>query len=147
MKRVFYFVAVVCLVLLAATGCTPKDEVDEPVAPDALYGYWKKPNANQYLRFMTEEEDTRDGEYLFGYEFDLDDDVLETDLWEQYHGNGWFKYKMTVNQKDTTLHEIILMDNQGADIPKTYIIQSLTATTLSYKDGNLPYTYTKTVKP
>lgn len=149
MKRLIYL-CVLCLTLaLVATGCQKKEEVDEPVAPDALYGYWQKPNTMQYLRFMTESEDTRSEEFLYGYEFDLDEDVQETDLWtpEQYHGNGWFKYKMTVNKKDTTLHEIILMDNGGAEIPKTYLIQSLTATTLTYKDGNLPYTYIKTSKP
>lgn len=153
MKRLFYFCGIGLALATLVTSCQMTEEVENPIAPDALYGYWKEQTMGEahYLRFMTEKEDTKDGEYLFGYEFYPDtegEDIQESDLWEQYHGNGWFKYKLTANsKKETTLHEIIFMDNKGAEIPKTYVIQSLTATTLSYKDGNLPYTFTKTTQP
>ena len=143
MKKVCNLLTLGIVLMLIATGCN-KNEEEILIDSDPLYGYWKKTTGNEYLRFMTEQEDVRDGDYLFGYEWNEDDDVYESDIQKQYHGNGWFKYKMTTKSKsDTILHELHFMDNQGATIPKTYTIVSTSSQSLIYKDNLSTYSFIK----
>lgn len=138
MKKVYNLLTLGIVLMLVATGCNKKDEV-EVVEPRNIYGYWKNTAKNEYLRFMTEQEDMRDGDYLFGYEWNEDDDVYESDILKQPHGNGWFKYKITTDtvgrKTTTTLFEIVRMDYGWADIPKQYKVSVLSSSKMVYEDG------------
>lgn len=90
-----------------------------------LQGLWQENNTEHFVRFTTEQSD--EAKYLYGREWDEAEDVYEEDLVPQ--GDGWFKYWF-----ETTgdLHELHLMDNHGAEIPKEYIVSKLTSTDLEY---------------
>ena len=102
-----------------------------------LQGLWLENNTQHYVRFTTEQSD--EPKYLYGREWDeadWDDPSMTAEeflIWNReqlgYPGNGWFKYWF-----ETTgdLHELHLMDNQGAEIPKEYIVSKLTSTDLEY---------------
>ena len=90
-----------------------------------LYGTWQEDGTEAYVRFLTAAEDTIDGEYKFGYEWDVKPEDLI------YHGNGWFKWKLV----EAELTELHLMDNQGAPIPKIYTVSKLTSTEMLLKDN------------
>lgn len=98
MKRVFYFVAVLCFVLLAATGCKPQDE---NIGTEAqLYGRWQDvKNTTSFIVFQTDHVAPDDErfydytDYIWGKEWDTNDKT-EHDLdTEDFHGNGWFLWK------------------------------------------------------
>ena len=145
MKHVCNLLVVSVLVMLAITGCKKKDEVKDPET--MLVGYWQRANTREYVRFMRDNTEMKDGYYL-GYEWNESQDVYETDLWDyMYHGNSWFEWYTTVDKKDNKLTQIHLMDNGGADIPKVYTITTLTETTLSFTDGLNTRNYVKTAKP
>ena len=62
-------------------------------------------------------------------------------------GNGWFKYKFETSNKNLT--EIHLMDNEGAEIPKIYIVSVLTDTDLEYYEEDhksIKYRFSKVVE-
>lgn len=90
-----------------------------------LQGLWLENNTQHYVRFTTEKSD--EPKYLYGREWDEAEESYEEDLLP--YGNGWFKYWF-----ETTgdLHELHLMDNDGAEIPKEYIVSKLTSTDLVY---------------
>ena len=90
-----------------------------------LQGLWQENNTEHFVRFTTEQSD--EAKYLYGREWDEAEETYEEDL--VLHGNGWFKYWF-----ETTgdLHELHLMDNHGAEIPKEYIVSKLTSTDLEY---------------
>ena len=52
------------------------------------------------------------------------------------YGNGWFKYWL---ESKGDLHEIHLMDNHGAEIPKEYIISYLSSSRLEYYEKDASY--------
>lgn len=137
MKKVCNLLILGIVLMLIATGCKGNEDV-EIVEPHNIYGYWKKTTGNEYLRFMTEQEDMRDGDYLFGYEWNEDDEVYESDVLNQPHGNGWFKYKITTDtvgrKTTTTLFEIMKMDYGWADIPKQYKVSVLSSSKMVYED-------------
>lgn len=89
-----------------------------------------------YVRFTTEKADQTN--YLYGREWDIfnpDPDgmtVYEEDL--KPYGMGWFKYLLEVKN----LHELHLMDNHGAEIPKEYVVTKLTADRLEYYEKDMP---------
>ncbi len=131
-----YLAALCMVVMLAATSCTTKDEVSNP--EELLIGTWQKNGTQEFVRFLSTSEDAMEDGYRFGYEWDEGEDVHPEDL--KYHGNGWFKWQIVESKN---LREIHLMDNGGADIPKTYTIKTLTETTLTYTDGLNTPTFTK----
>lgn len=97
-----------------------------------LQGLWQENNTEHFVRFTTEQSD--ETKYLLGREWDEAEDMTEQDLIDArqkygFPGNGWFKYWF-----ETTgdLHELHLMDNHGAEIPKEYIVSKLTSTDLEY---------------
>ncbi len=132
MKRLFPILAVLCVLAGTFTSCninTPVNftEVD-------LMTKWKAQSdvdetAFQYCIFLSDKDDT--GEYRLGKMWDEGDDVTETDVDQNFLGNGWFKWKLTGDE----LMEIHLMDNEGAEIPKYYTITTLNETTLIYEDS------------
>ena len=125
MKR-FYYLALVAIVGIALSSCSMLngDKTPEFKLSD-LQGLWEENNTQHYVRFTTEQSDETG--YLYGREWDEAEEVYEEDLTP--HGNGWFKYKF---ETKGDLHEIHLMDNGGAEIPKEYIVTTLTDSKLEY---------------
>lgn len=109
----------------------------------SLQALWLENNTQHYVRFTTEQ--SNETGYLYGREWDEADDIYEEDLLPQ--GNGWFKYKFESNGG---LHELHLMDNGGAEIPKEYIVSKLTDTDLEYYEKDyksIKYRFSKVVSP
>ena len=109
----------------------------------ALQALWLENNTQHYVRFTTEQ--SNETGYLYGREWDEAEDIYEEDLLP--HGNGWFKYKFESNGG---LHELHLMDNEGAEIPKEYIVSKLTDTDLEYYEKDyksIKYRFSKVVSP
>lgn len=109
----------------------------------SLQALWLENNTQHYVRFTTEQ--SNETGYLYGREWDEADDIYEEDL--QPQGNGWFKYKFESNGG---LHELHLMDNGGAEIPKEYIVSKLTDTDLEYYEKDyksIKYRFSKVVSP
>lgn len=125
MKQIKIVLALV--LFMGLVSCT-KTEVsfDE----NNLYGYWQEDGKEEFLRFLKAEEDTIDGEYKFGYEWDESEDVQEPDVVKDYHGNGWFKWKLI----QSTLTQIHLMSIREAAAPKLYTVKKLTDSELQLQD-------------
>ena len=128
MKKFYYF-ALVALIGIAFSSCSllGGDKAPSFQLSD-LQGYWEENNTEHYVRFTTEKSD--EAKYLYGYEWNLADDVTEQDVLAEKPGNGWFKYWFET--ENGGLHEIHLMSNGGAEIPKNYIVTKLTDTQLEY---------------
>ena len=90
-----------------------------------LQGLWQENNTEHFVRFTTEQSD--EAGYLYGREWHEDEDVFESDL--KPYGNGWFKYLFETSGNLTEIH---LMDNGGAEVPKVYVVSSLTSDLLEY---------------
>jgi len=107
-----------------------------------LQALWQENNTQHFVRFTTEQSD--EPKYLYGREWDEAEDIYEEDLVPQ--GNGWFKYWF---ESTGGLHELHLMDNHGAEIPKEYIVSKLTDSDLEYyeKDNkNHKFYFSKVVQ-
>ena len=127
MKK-FYYLALVALVAVAFSSCSlfPGGGGNDPeYRLSDLQALWLENNTQHYVRFTTEQSE--EPKYLYGREWDEADEVYESDLVP--YGNGWFKYWFETNGG---LHELHLMDNHGAEIPKEYIVSKLTDTDLEY---------------
>ena len=125
-----------------------------------LQALWQENGTEHFVRFTTEQSD--EAKYLYGREWDEAEDVYEIDLYRveskeiegeivfdtiPLYGNGWFKYWFETNGG---LHELHLMDNHGAEIPKEYIVSKLTSTTLEYYEKNRQtnkFYFSKVVSP
>jgi hypothetical protein len=110
---------------IAMASCSMIGNNDPEYRVADLQGLWQENNTQHYVRFTTEQSD--EAGYLYGREWDEAEDIFEADL--QKYGNGWFKYLL---EKTGNLTEIHLMDNGGAEIPKTYVVTKLTDTDLEY---------------
>ncbi|MBQ7211013.1 MAG: hypothetical protein IJS05_09010 [Paludibacteraceae bacterium] len=110
-----------------------------------LIGRWQAPSESdidpdgnyQYCVFLAEKDST--GEYRYGYMWDMGDHSDWDDsegsyedfmLTEDFHGNGWFKWKLSSSK----LVEFHFMSGGWSDVPKSYTISVLTSTTLTYQD-------------
>ena len=122
------------LVTLVMTSCwdIPAPELGFDEAE--LLGLWAKKNGTnqdtvptEFMRF-TEEQDEA-GEYKYGREWNEAEDFYEVDL--KPYGNGWFKYKLA---STGNLEVWYLMDNEGAETPKTYTVTKLNSYELQYTD-------------
>ena len=148
MKK-FYHLALVALVAFAFCSCDIFNNTPEFLQAD-MQGLWLENGdtvVGHYVRFTDEQSD--EANYLYGREWTESEDVFEKDLFESedLYGNGWFKYYL---EKKGDLHELQLMSNSGAEIPKEYIVSKLTDTKLEYyeKDNkNLKYYFTRVVEP
>ena len=110
---------------IAMASCSMIGNNDPEYRVADLQGLWQENNTEHYVRFTTEQSDEAGD--LYGREWDEAEDIFEADL--QKYGNGWFKYLL---EKTGNLTEIHLMDNGGAEIPKTYVVTKLTDTDLEY---------------
>ena len=131
----------VALVGIALSSCSMMDK-DTNYQISDLQGLWLEDNTQHYVRFTTEKSD--EAGYLLGREWD-DKDWSDPDMtfeefliWNReqlgHPGNGWFKYKL---ENSTNLTEIILMDNEGAEFDKLYVITKLNDTRLEYYNKKL----------
>ena len=130
MKRILY-VALVAIAGICLTSC---EKGQKEFYQSDLEGLWQNDKTTTwYMRFTTDTTGTIAG-YLWGREWgDFGDDVTEEDLFdsENFHGDGWFQYKLEVDGKFTYIH---MMDNKGADIPKTYKMITLTSSKMTFQD-------------
>lgn len=121
MKKV-YFLALIALVAVAFSSCK-----NDPVFQlSDLQGKWLEDGTEHYLTFLTDKADKED--YMWGYEYDLAQDVTEEDVLDDEHGNGWFMYRLDKAE----LLEIHKLNQGWADVPKVYTVTVLTAKKLEY---------------
>ena len=122
--KVFRLVCI-ALVGLAMTSCGLFNNNNPEYKLSDLQGLWQENNTEHFVRFTKEQSD--EAGYLYGREWNEDEDVFESDL--KPYGNGWFKYLFETSGNLTEIH---LMDNGGAEIPKVYVVTKLSSTTLEY---------------
>ncbi|MDR1860473.1 MAG: hypothetical protein LBR06_06095 [Bacteroidales bacterium] len=119
-KLIYPMIALCCL-CCAITSCTPEEE--DPVSFDQtlLYGKWQSGTL-----FEVYESDGN------GHTWDTGDDVDELEAQP-------FTWTLT----EDNLVQIHIMTN-GTNVPKSYTVTKLTASTLSYHDDyNKSYTFSK----
>ena len=130
MKKILY-VALVAIVGICFVSCDKKQK--EFYLSD-LQGLWQNDNTSTwYMRFTMDKAEYGD-EYYWGREWgDHGDDVTEEDVLdpENYHGNGWFQYKLEVDGDFTYIN---MMTNKGADVPKSYKMVILTSSKMTFED-------------
>jgi hypothetical protein len=122
--------ALIALAGICLVGCK-KDQKDFYLSD--LQGLWQNDQTTTwYMRFTADQGDIA-GCY-WGREWgDLGDDVTEDDLFdpETYHGNGWFQYKLEKNGDFTYIN---MMDNKGADVPKSFKMITLTSSKMTFQN-------------
>lgn len=123
-NSVFRILSIVVLGI-AMTSCGLFNNNNPEYKLSDLQGLWQENNAEHFVRFTTEQSD--EAGYLYGREWHEDEDVFESDL--KPYGNGWFKYLFETSGNLTEIH---LMDNGGAEVPKVYVVSSLTSDKLEY---------------
>ena len=115
----------ICLV-----GCK-KDQKDFYLSD--LQGLWQNDQTTTwYMRFTADQGDIEG--CFWGREWgDYGDDVTEDDLFDpdSYHGNGWFQYKLEKNGDFTYIN---MMDNKGADVPKSFKMITLTSSKMTFQN-------------
>lgn len=130
MKKLLVFVALVAIAVGFSSCQLFKKDVT--FTEQDLFGYWQEDGTEAFLRFTNEKNET--GEYAkykyYGYEWNEKEDVKESDVLADKHGNGWFMW--TLDKAD--LMELHLMSNKGAVDPKNYTVLKLTDTELQFKD-------------
>ena len=134
MKKLYYL-AISAVVAICLSSCVT--ESPEYKLAD-IQGLWQRTNTQEYVRFTNEL--SSEAPYYLGCEWNEAEDVHESDLIESrntlgHPGDGWFKYDLKTSG---TLTEIHLMDNEGAEIPKVYIVSKLNATSLEYYERERP---------
>lgn len=144
--KLLLFAATIAVVL---SSCNPFGGKEPNFQLSDLQGLWLQngdTTIGHYVRFTNEQ--SNEAGYLYGREWTESDDVFEEDL--RYFrvdstyvgdslvldsvaipGNGWFKYQL---ESKGDLHEIHLMSNDGAEIPKEYVVTVLTSTELVYHE-------------
>ena len=122
--------ALIALAGICLVGCK-KDQKDFYLSD--LQGLWQNDQTTTwYMRFTADQGDIA-GCY-WGREWgDFGDDVTEDDLFdpETYHGNGWFQYKLEKNGDFTYIN---MMDNKGADVPKSFKMITLTSSKMTFQN-------------
>ena len=128
--RKFLYMALIALAGICLVGCK-KDQKDFYLSD--LQGLWQNDQTTTwYMRFTADQGDIA-GCY-WGREWgDLGDDVTEDNLFdpETYHGNGWFQYKLEKNGDFTYIN---MMDNKGADVPKSFKMITLTSSKMTFQN-------------
>ena len=128
--RKFLYMALIALAGICLVGCK-KDQKDFYLSD--LQGLWQNDQTTTwYMRFTADQGDIA-GCY-WGREWgDFGDDVTEDDLFdpETYHGNGWFQYKLEKNGDFTYIN---MMDNKGADVPKSFKMITLTSSKMTFQN-------------
>jgi len=128
-KKIIYL-ALVAIVGIAFSSCSMLGGDKNPsYSLSDLQGLWQENGTQHYVRFTTESAADIKAGYLWGYEWgDFGDDVTESDVLNDKHGNGWFMYQLSADE----LLEIHKMNEGWADIPKVYIVTALTSSQLTY---------------
>ena len=128
--RKFLYMALIAFAGICLVGCK-KDQKDFYLSD--LQGLWQNDQTTTwYMRFTADQGDIA-GCY-WGREWgDFGDDVTEDDLFdpENYHGNGWFQYKLEKNGDFTYIN---MMDNKGADVPKSFKMITLTSSKMTFQN-------------
>lgn len=128
--RKFLYMALITLAGICLVGCK-KDQKDFYLSD--LQGLWQNDQTTTwYMRFTADQGDI-EGCY-WGREWgDYGDDVTEDDLFDpdSYHGNGWFQYKLEKNGDFTYIN---MMDNKGADVPKSFKMITLTSSKMTFQN-------------
>ena len=134
MKK-YYYLAICAIVSLTLTGCFGGSGSynDPSYSLSDLQALWQEDGTEHFVHFTTERSD--EYPYYLGLEWDEAEEITEQDLIDAreelgHPGNGWFKYEFKTSGGDLT--EIHLMDNEGAEIPKIYIVSRLTSDKLEY---------------
>lgn len=143
MKAFKFLLVAIAGIVLSSCSLLGGGDKEPSYQLSSLQALWLENNTQHYVRFTTEQ--SNETGYLYGREWDEADDIYEEDLLPQ--GNGWFKYKFESNGG---LHELHLMDNGGAEIPKEYIVSKLTDTDLEYYEKDyksIKYRFSKVVSP
>ena len=138
--------ALLCGVGILFASCGLNMNNADQFSKSDLYGTWQADGTKEYVRFLSADQDTIDGDYLYGYEWDEGDETKESDMWHpaSYHGNGWFKWIL----QQAELTEIILMSNKGAEYKEIYSVNVLNSTELKYTDKyKKQHSFTKVVSP
>ena len=122
--------ALIALAGICLVGCK-KDQKDFYLSD--LQGLWQNDQTTTwYMRFTADQGDIEG--CFWGREWgDYGDDVTEDDLFdpESYHGNGWFQYKLEKNGDFTYIN---MMDNKGADVPKSFKMITLTSSKMTFQN-------------
>lgn len=128
--RKFLYMALIAFAGICLVGCK-KDQKDFYLSD--LQGLWQNDQTTTwYMRFTADQGDIA-GCY-WGREWgDFGDDVTEDNLFdpETYHGNGWFQYKLEKNGDFTYIN---MMDNKGADVPKSFKMITLTSSKMTFQN-------------
>ena len=128
--RKFLYMALIAFAGICLVGCK-KDQKDFYLSD--LQGLWQNDQTTTwYMRFTADQGDIEG--CFWGREWgDLGDDVTEDDLFdpETYHGNGWFQYKLEKNGDFTYIN---MMDNKGADVPKSFKMITLTSSKMTFQN-------------
>lgn len=131
MKKIFNFkFLAVAIIGMAMMSC---EKGQKEFYQSDLYGLWQNDQTTTWYMRFTEEKADYEG-YFWGREWgDFGDDVTEEDLFDpdSYHGDGWFQYKLEISGKFTYIH---MMDNKGADVPKTYKMITLTSSKMVFEN-------------
>ncbi len=138
MKRLFPIIAMLCVLAGAFTSC--KKEVEYNAAD--LFGKWQTQSINENSQlplYYVLYNESVDGDYFWGKEWDEGDGTIESDVDNDFHGNGWFKWKIE-GEELIMMH---MMNISEANAPKYYTITLLTETTFSYQNGNKTVTWTR----
>ena len=128
--RKFLYMALIAFAGICLVGCK-KDQKDFYLSD--LQGLWQNDQTTTwYMRFTADQGDIA-GCYWGRERGDFGDDVTEDDLFdpENYHGNGWFQYKLEKNGDFTYIN---MMDNKGADVPKSFKMITLTSSKMTFQN-------------
>lgn len=137
------------MVTIVFSGCFGGSGSTDPTYKVSdLQALWQENNTEHFVRFTTERSE--EYPYYLGLEWDEQEDITESDLIASreelgHPGNGWFKYELKTTG---TLTEIHLMDNEGAETPKVYVVSKLTDSELEYYEKDYPsskYYFSKVV--
>ena len=119
------YLALIAFIGIAFSSCSMLDKDTTSYQLSDLQGKWCKDGTGEYMRFTTDPVENETG-FFWGCEWNEDQDWHESDL--VYHGDGWFKYKLT----DDQLFEVHMTDYGWANIPQEYVLTFLTSTKMTY---------------
>lgn len=143
MKKLYFALIALVAVMMTSCGIIGGDK-PTTYTSDQLMGTWEGPslvagaNESEHLVYAFLKEKATDGNDYWGYTYDEGDDVSYEDL--EYHGNGWFTWKISGKNLVTSNY----MDIAGERVtPKTYTIESVSTNTLVMKMGSTKLTLSK----
>lgn len=124
MNKYFNLVSILVVIMCLATSCI--GPYPDSYNKEDLYGYWyNQAVVTDTCRFMRDQVQG-ESNYCWGKIWDGAQDVCESDLDQDYHGNGWFKWIVETKR----LTEIHMMSVSTAAIPEVFTINTLNTTTL-----------------